>query len=850
MEAGRLDPVSIQRTLKQIYRLFRVGTFHQINNDAIRAVIDETRAILEEIRREDVKEITLLFDGETVLVNSQMLRASREVYETSREFGTFLEGRGVNLLSLSTSADSQDLQELVAFFLDPSQKPSVEGEVKLSERVTLRRVEPGMLIGFEDEGLHPVERVLLVYALTVLVLRRLHESVMAQEYSLAGYFKRLARQIAQINYAERPVVLDVILAAHLSTDDAKRTANAAIIAAAMVRQTGVSEATTARVVMTTFMSGVGTARQRSHYFDGSDPLSALLHPISESDRQHEPDGAAAAVIRLGTLRGEAALRSIVVRDARARLLGEADGAWQRLFESRVVATARRFIDTLTGAAIGQRSPGLVLEALRAQAGDALDHLCLDLLTNGIRIYPAGTSVELSSGWLALVLEAPSKPSEFDRPKVLLCHGPDGAAADPREVNLVEREHAALGHVKRIAEVPTPVLERLRAERIGTRWLGNERNASVADWRQQMAEQRATAESFKTALAQETDAEAVQRDQARRADAEVFATTAVEGRRKFGLLTNINKGAAHLSVRGTTAFLKISGPLDPRLTPTSAEPVVSAGGLRSTGAFATLSTGSHEAVGSQGNSERESARFAAVRGSGSHPLVRRNDEGSGAYGSVESRQTGSFTAAPSMPSDPLAAGANYGSRQTGSFVAAAHRSGSHTAAIPAAETLPMTTALSADEGLPVAEQHPEAQPEVAPSEPLTAADVIRRRLGQTAQLPAAASVTGREATSESAGSDRPRTAAIPPGLDPESVLRVETDQLAPPPAPTPTRSTAALLRKYARRIDAQPAATDATPVVTDAAPVVTDATPVVTDATPAAATDLDALLAAYLGDKKP
>ena len=402
MEAGKLDPVIIQRTLKQIYRLFRVGTFHQINNDAIRTVIDETRAILEEIRREDVKEITLLFDGETVLVNSQMLRASREVYETSREFGTFLEGREVNLLSLSTSADSQDLQELVSFFLNPGQKSSVEGEVKLSERVTLRRVEPGMLVGFEDEGLHPVERVLLVYALTVLVLRRLHESVMAQEYSLAGYFKRLARQIAQINYAERPVVLDVILAAHLSTDDAKRTANAAIVAAAMVRQTGVSEATTARVVMTTLMSGVGTARQRSHYFDGHDPLSALLHPISESDRLQEPDGAAAAVIRLGTLRGEAALRSIVVRDARARLQGDADGAWKSLFESRVVATARRFIDELTGAAVAQRSPALVVEKLRAEATDALDHLCLDLLVNGIRLYPAGTAVELSSGWLALV----------------------------------------------------------------------------------------------------------------------------------------------------------------------------------------------------------------------------------------------------------------------------------------------------------------------------------------------------------------------------------------------------------------------------------------------------------------
>ena len=833
MEAGRLDPVSIQRTLKQIYRLFRVGTFHQINNDAIRAVIDETRAILEEIRREDVKELTLLFDGETVLVNSQMLRASREVYETSREFGTFLEGRGVNLLSLSTSANSQDLQELVAFFLDPSQKPSVEGEVKLSERVTLRRVEPGMLVGFEDEGLHPVERVLLVYALTVLVLRRLHESVMAQEYSLAGYFKRLARQIAQINYAERPVVLDVILAAHLSTDDAKRTANAAIVAAAMVRQTGVSEATTARVVMTTLMSGVGTARQRSHYFDGHDPLSALLHPISESDRRQEPDGAASAVIRLGTLRGEAALRSIVVRDARARLQGDADGAWKSLFESRVVATARRFIDELTGAAVAQRSPATVVQKLRAEATDALDHLCLDLLINGIRLYPAGTAVELSSGWLALVLEAPAKPSEFARPTVLLCHGPDGAAADPREVNLLQRENAALGHIKRIVDPATPVMERLRAERIGARWRGSERNGAVAVWRQQMGEQRATLESFKAALAKETDAEAVSRDQARRADAEVFATTAVEGKRKFGLLTNINKGAAHLSVRGTTAFLKIGGPLDPRLTATVVEPVVSAGGLRSTGSFATVSTGSHEAVGDEVRSERESASFAAVRGSGSHPLVRGEREGSGAHIAAESCQSGSFAAATSMPSDPLSGDATYGSRQTGAFAAAAQRSGSHAAVSPAAETLPMTSALSEEDGFPASQAPAEAQPGGAMGEPLNAADRIRRRLGQTGQLPASASVTGRDAGTEGAGQNRPRTAAIPPGLDPGSVLRVEVDQLAVPPAPIPTRSTAALLRKYARRIESEPAAADAT-----------------AEATPAAPADLDALLAAYLGDKKP
>jgi hypothetical protein len=438
-----------------------------------------------------------------------------------------------------------------------------------------------------------------------------------------------------------------------------------------------------------------------------------------------------------------------------------------------------------------------------------------------------------------VLDTPSKPSEFDRPTVLLCHGPDGAAADPREVNLLQRENAALGHIKRIVDPATPVMERLRAERIGARWRGSERNGSVAVWRQQMGEQRATLESFKAALAKETDAEAVSRDQARRADAEVFATTAVEGKRKFGLLTNINKGAAHLSVRGTTAFLKIGGPLDPRLTATVVEPVVSAGGLRSvaattsTGSFATVSTGSHEAVGDELRSERESASFAAVRGSGSHPLVRGEHEGSGAYSAVESRQSGSFAAATSMPSDPLAGDASFGSRQTGAFAAAAQRSGSHIAVIPAAATLPMTSALSEADDFPASQEPAEAQPSGATGESLNAADRIRRRLGQTGQLPASASVTGRDASAEGASQNRPRTAAIPPGLDPGSVLRVEVDQLAVPPAPIPTRSTAALLRKYARRVESEPAAAEAT-----------------ADATPAAPADLDALLAAYLGDKKP
>jgi hypothetical protein len=187
----------------------------------------------------------------------------------------------------------------------------------------------------------------------------------------------------------------------------------------------------------------------------------------------------------------------------------------------------------------------------------------------------------------------------------------------------------------------------------------------------------------------------------------------------------------------------------------------------------------------------------------------------------------------MPSDPLSGDATYGSRQTGAFAAAAQRSGSHAAVSPAAETLPMTSALSEEDGFPASQAPAEAQPGGAMGEPLNAADRIRRRLGQTGQLPASASVTGRDAGTEGAGQNRPRTAAIPPGLDPGSVLRVEVDQLAVPPAPIPTRSTAALLRKYARRIESEPAAADVT-----------------AEATPAAPADLDALLAAYLGDKKP
>jgi hypothetical protein len=106
-------------------------------------------------------------------------------------------------------------------------------------------------------------------------------------------------------------------------------------------------------------------------------------------------------------------------------------------KSRLIAVACAF-DTMTA----RHPPGLNLEPEKAvryilyQAGTRFDVWAAKLLVNSIGVYPVGTTVRLSDGTLAIVVESPAAPELFSRPVVRMCEAITGKVG--KDIDLAAR----------------------------------------------------------------------------------------------------------------------------------------------------------------------------------------------------------------------------------------------------------------------------------------------------------------------------------------------------------------------------------------------------------------------------
>ena len=339
METGRLDPRLIQAILQSVYRLFRVGTFHALDNQAVDISVQTTLTTLRSLDQFESEGITFIFADDTCIVNGQLLRAPPDVYDAAMAFSAFLTRLGVNSISIAKAVREADLRRMLAMFVEKENPAAFLNEQGfLTRNIRLRLVNPNLLLGLEDERLSVLERVLLTYALAVLVLRRLYSAVEGGSFDVAGYFKRMARQLSTVNYADRPAIFDVIMAPQAQLDEARIAVNSAIVAVAMSRRLTHHDAVLSRMCMGALLLDIGKHRASivSAAGGGNDAVStAVLH------------------MAMGSLRGDSVERTIITFEATALLSGVppdaiySDGT-PPTTDAVLLATARRFVELLSG----------------------------------------------------------------------------------------------------------------------------------------------------------------------------------------------------------------------------------------------------------------------------------------------------------------------------------------------------------------------------------------------------------------------------------------------------------------------------------------------------------------------
>lgn len=478
METGHLDPILVQGIIQSVYRLFRVGTFHALDNDAIVLSIEQTLRALRRLEAFESEGITLIFAEDTCIVNGQLLQAPPDVYQSAMDFSEFLGQVRVNSITIGKGVADEDLRALLALFVDPDSAPQrLDAGGFLTRHIRLRLVNPNLLLGLEDERLSLLERVLLTYALAVLVIRRLFESIEHGGFDLAGYFKRMARQLATVNYADRPVVLDVILARHLEPDTAKLAVNSAILSVAMTRRFTDHEATLGRICMSSLLLDVGRHRAATLGVDDADLSisTAVIH------------------MAMGDLRGDSVERTIVTFEVQRMLAGVPaneiypDGV-EPTIDAHLVANARRFTELVSRREGGtQLTPDGAIEVLRRRATSDLGHMTLDLLVDALGLIPRGAAVELSSGYHAVVTKAGPSPSQYDRPTVQLITDNRGQRTEERVVMLSADNEDAATHspVVRVINRPNAFVRSAQNTISGPffEWVGQRREseARVRKW---------------------------------------------------------------------------------------------------------------------------------------------------------------------------------------------------------------------------------------------------------------------------------------------------------------------------------------------------------------------------------
>ena len=150
----RIDPERFLEMVQAIYRLFRVATFHHVDNEAVGRAIETCRRAMHAFADEG-QGLTLLFARDTVIVNGQLLQAPPEVYELAMEFGRFLTASGRNSFYIGGEVADDELRTLLGFFRE--RRAGVEDDVAmefepdakgfLTKNIRLRWIRDELLVG-------------------------------------------------------------------------------------------------------------------------------------------------------------------------------------------------------------------------------------------------------------------------------------------------------------------------------------------------------------------------------------------------------------------------------------------------------------------------------------------------------------------------------------------------------------------------------------------------------------------------------------------------------------------------------------------------------------------------------
>ncbi|WP_434043596.1 MULTISPECIES: hypothetical protein [Sorangium] len=449
--------------VQMIYRLAKACLLHSDSNQAVLSLVPSAiDSIVQYCELSGTEAATLVFAGNTLFLNGQMLRASRETYEIALELGSFFEACDVSELVLEKTVRRAELAAFARLLADAQRDRSIAARLLQSNLrgVRVRKLTNPFPAGaIEGDGTR-IGRISRTYAAAILVMRSFYAALRAAEPALPHRVKRVAQKLVAAAEEDARLLLAVAAGKVADPDEAGLSVSTAIVALGIARQLTTDRRMLGSLVTAALLYDVSRLRLTGVLAGpahGEDPAarSLLERSLSDDEKERLPASAAVMLTALGKLHAPSITRTVIAYEALGLRPGGRQGALYGGRRSptvlaRILAAARHFTElraapfpALDGASSGGSSLDAVLQRTLAGAESATDRAIGKLLIGALGIIPTGTFVQLSTGELGVVLSTPSSPARFAQPPVRVLFDEQGhLLGAPFDVDLAQRAPGA------------------------------------------------------------------------------------------------------------------------------------------------------------------------------------------------------------------------------------------------------------------------------------------------------------------------------------------------------------------------------------------------------------------------
>ncbi|WP_437732760.1 hypothetical protein [Sorangium sp. So ce1335] len=449
--------------VQMIYRLAKACLLHSDSNQAVLSLVPSAiDSIVEYCELSGSEAATLVFAGNTLFLNGQMLRASRDTYEVALELGSFFEACDVSELVLEKTVRRAELAAFARLLADAQRDRSIAARLLQSNLrgVRVRKLTNPFPAGaIEGDGTR-IGRISRTYAAAILVMRSFYAALRSSEPALPQRVKRVAQKLVAAAEEDARLLLAVAAGKVADPDEAGLSVSTAIVALGIARQLTTDRRMLGGLVTAALLYDVSRLRLTGALAGparGGDPAARPLleRGLSDDEKERLPASAAVVLTALGKLHAPSLTRTVIAYEALGLRPGGRPGLLYGGRRSptvlaRILAAARQFTElraapfpAIDAVSSGASSLDAVLQRMLAGAESATDRAIGKLLVGALGIIPTGTFVQLSTGELGVVLSTPSSPAHFAQPPVRVLFDEQGhLLAAPFDVDLAHRAPGA------------------------------------------------------------------------------------------------------------------------------------------------------------------------------------------------------------------------------------------------------------------------------------------------------------------------------------------------------------------------------------------------------------------------